>query len=71
MSEETFEEMRLEYLALVITVVDIVNGAAYLFDKKKPEEEQKWKELLELECHNKIIKRGIIAESEYKSGGCE
>ena len=32
-SREEFSEMEKEYLALIITVVEIVNGAAYLFEK--------------------------------------
>ena len=32
-SKEEFSEMEKEYLALIITVVEIVNGAAYLFEK--------------------------------------
>ncbi len=39
LSQEAFQEMKQEYLALVSAVVDIVNGAAYLFGKAKPEEE--------------------------------
>ena len=33
LSKEEFSEMEKEYLALIITVVEIVNGAAYLFEK--------------------------------------
>ena len=32
LSKEEFSEMEKEYLALIITVVEIVNGAAYLFE---------------------------------------
>lgn len=32
-SKEEYSEMEKEYLALIITVVEIVNGAAYLFEK--------------------------------------
>ena len=39
LSQEAFQEMKQEYLALAAAVVDIVNGAAYLFGKTKPEEE--------------------------------
>ena len=31
---KSFNEMKEEYLALVKTVVDYINGAAYLFDTK-------------------------------------
>lgn len=33
LSREEFLELEKEYLALIITVVEIVNGAAYLFEK--------------------------------------
>lgn len=32
LSKEEFSEMEKAYLALIITVVEIVNGAAYLFE---------------------------------------
>ena len=32
LSKEEFSEMENEYLALIITVVEIINGAAYLFE---------------------------------------
>lgn len=49
MSADMFEEMRLEYLALVITVVEIVNGAAYLFGKESVADRRNWKAELALE----------------------
>lgn len=33
LSKEAFSEMEKEYLALIITVIEIVNGAAYLFEE--------------------------------------
>ena len=33
LSKEDFSEMEKEYLALIITVVEIINGAAYLFEE--------------------------------------
>lgn len=33
LSKEEFSELEKEYLALIITVVEIVNGAAYLFER--------------------------------------
>lgn len=33
LSKEEFSELEKEYLALIITVVEIANGAAYLFEK--------------------------------------
>lgn len=34
LEEETFEEIKAKYLVLVKSIVDIINGAAYLFEKK-------------------------------------
>lgn len=34
MSEESYKELKEDYLAFMITMVDILNGAAYLFEKK-------------------------------------
>lgn len=34
LSEESYQELKSDYLALVVTIVDIVDGAAYLFDKE-------------------------------------
>lgn len=33
LSEKSYQELKEDYLALAVTVVDIVDGAAYLFDK--------------------------------------
>jgi len=33
LSKEEFSELEKEYLALTITVVEIINGATYLFEK--------------------------------------
>ena len=57
MSEDTFENMKSEYLALVITVLDIINGAAYLFDRKgEYKDGHNWKAELELEQFRNILK---------------
>lgn len=34
LSKEEFSELEKEYLALIITVVEIVNGAAYLLEEE-------------------------------------
>lgn len=49
LSPESYRELKEDYLAFTITVVDIVNGAAYLFDKKPPDKKRNWKAELELE----------------------
>lgn len=47
LSETSFEEMRTEFLALIITTLDIMKGAAYLFHINGPTEEIDWKRQLE------------------------
>lgn len=47
LSETSFEEMRTEFLALIITVLDIMKGAAYLFHINSSTEEIDWKRQLE------------------------
>ena len=47
LSETSFEEMRMEFLALIITTLDIMKGAAYLFHINNTTEEIDWKRQLE------------------------
>lgn len=49
LSDESYAELKRDYLAFAVTVVDIVNGAAYLFEKEMPQNQRNWKEELELE----------------------
>ncbi len=49
LSGDSCQELRQDYLALVVTVVDIINGAAYLFDKAPDGDNQHWKADLEVE----------------------
>lgn len=49
LSEKGYQELKEDYLALAITVVDIVDGAAYLFEKEPPSGRRNWKAELELE----------------------
>lgn len=55
LSEESYQELKEDYLSLVITIVDIVDGAAYLFDKKMPSDRKNWKAELELEQYRSIL----------------
>ena len=55
LSEGSHQELREDYLALVVTIVDIVDGAAYLFDKEKPSGRKNWKAELELEQYRSIL----------------
>lgn len=47
LSGDSYQELRRDYLALVVTVVDIINVAAYLFDKTQDRANQHWKADLE------------------------
>ena len=55
LSKGGYQELREDYLALVMTIVDIVDGAAYLFDKEKPSGRKNWKAELELEQYRSIL----------------
>lgn len=47
LSEESYEEFRMDALALAVTLVDILDGAAYLFNKEPETVNDHWKEELE------------------------
>lgn len=49
LSDESYEELKQDYLALAITLVDILDGAAYLFEKEPPENRRNYKAEMELE----------------------
>ncbi len=55
LSEEDYQELMRDYLALVVTIVDIVDGAAYLFDKEAPTKRRNWKAELELEQYRHVL----------------
>ena len=59
LNEESFCEMREEYLAIVLTVMDILKGALYLYGKEKPEVDLDWKQ---------YIKSKIDGEEAKNSG---
>ncbi len=55
LSDEGYQELRDDYLALVLTVVDIADGAAYLFGKESPTERRNQKAELELEQYRHVL----------------
>ncbi len=55
LSDGGYQELKNDYLALVLTVVDIVNGAAYLFGKESPADRRNWKTELELEQYRHVL----------------
>lgn len=62
MSDASYLNMKRDYLALTMAVVDIVNGAAYLFGKEVPDDRKKWKMEQELEEYRLGLER--IEEGE-------
>lgn len=62
LSEESYQELKRDYLALAITVVDIVDGAAYLFSKEPPNRRRNWKAEMELEQYRHVLE--LDAERE-------
>ena len=57
LSDESYEELKQDYLALAITLVEILDGAAYLFDKTPPENRRNYKAELELEELRAVLER--------------
>ena len=57
LSEKSYQELKEDYLALVITVLDIVDGAAYLFQKEPPSDRRNWKAELELEQLRHVLEQ--------------
>ena len=55
LSEQSYQELKEDYLALVITVVDIADGAAYLFEKEPLSNKRNWKAELELEQFKHVL----------------
>lgn len=56
LSNDSYEELKRDYLALVVTVADIVDGAAYLFGKEPPHYLRNCKAELELEQYRNVLK---------------
>ena len=55
LSDKSYQELKEDYLALALTVVDIVDGAAYLFEKEPPSKRRNWKAELELEQFRRVL----------------
>lgn len=49
MSKESYREMKMDIFATAVTVVDILNGASYLFDSVSDVDNEHWKIDLEQE----------------------
>lgn len=55
LSDESYHALKQDYLALTLTVVDIVDGAAYLFGKVPLPKKRDWKAELELEQFRQMM----------------
>ena len=55
LQDESYQELKRDYLALAVTVVDIAEEAAYLFDKESPAKRRNWKAELELEQYRHVL----------------
>lgn len=64
LSDGSYEELKRDYLAFVITLVDIVNGAAYLFEKESPGNRRNWKAELKLEQYRNILRMEEMNSSQ-------
>lgn len=62
LSGDAYKEMKEDFLVMAITAVDIVNGAAYLFDKKPDIDNQHWKADLEIEQFQEMLEQDNIGE---------
>ena len=65
LSDESCMELKEDYLAFAITMVDILNGAAYPFDKKPDLDSRHWKGKVELEEYRHVLKL------DAERSGCE
>ncbi len=63
LSDESYEELKQDYLALAITLVDILDGAAYLFERKPPENCRNYKAELELDELRAVLE---ISDNQQK-----
>lgn len=68
LSEESYQELKRDYLALVVTIVDIVDGAAYLFDRELPADRRNWKVELELEQYRHVLNLDAGKEKTIEKG---
>lgn len=58
LSNKSYQELKLDYLAFMVTIVDILDGAAYLFEAEQPVGRRNWKAELELEQLRDALERG-------------
>lgn len=56
LSDESYNQLKEDYMAFTITLVDILDGAAYLFEKEAVKNRKNWKAEIELEQYRNILK---------------
>ena len=69
MSGESYKELKEDYLAFMITMVDILNGAAYLFDKKPDSDNRHWKEQQEIQEYCEALGKDISGKEKQVEKG--
>lgn len=57
LTDESYAELKEDFLALAITLVDILDGAAYLFEKEPPQSRRNYKAELELEQYHYVLEQ--------------
>ena len=63
LSDESYEELKQDYLALAITLVDILDGAAYLLEKEPLENRRNYKAEMELDELRAVLE---ISDNQQK-----
>ena len=63
LTDENYEELKRDFLALVITIVDIADGAAYLFDKEKINKQKNWKDAMEIGQYRQLLMQDLEGDN--------
>ena len=69
MSGESYKELKEDYLAFAVTMVDILDGAAYLFDKKPDSDNRHWKEQQEIQEYCEALGKDINGKEKQGEKG--
>lgn len=56
LSDDSYRKLKENYLAVAITMVDIQDGATYLFEKKLECDSRHWKERIQLAEYEEVLK---------------
>ncbi len=59
LTDNSYQELKNDYLAFAATLMDIMNGAAYLFEKQPLLNQRDWKAELELKQYRNILKLAV------------